>query len=261
MRRTLSLLTPLVLLFVSLLCVGIWVSLTFTTWKAHTLLAQQEQQVYDLVLKDLTSKLQRELDRNPDLQQSNRAQSILNHHFSQLAPIKRISVFDTQGTVLLDTNPVFVGTVVSEHWLTNSTNQNQRVWQDDSPGFRAVDATLRNRIGVPVAYLVVLTEALAERDTAFKLIFSIAWKTVWYVLLVVAAALGLAVWMRRRLTHQIQPVLQVLSHLAHPGERTIADPTLTPQPTPVAAFTTPVSACLQRIQAGQQQLQQAVDMP
>ncbi len=249
------------LLLTGLLLTGVLMIVFLSAWKMRSILLEQESQIYQFILNDIILKAQEDLRVNIDLKKSDKTRQLIDSYFSQLEPVKRISIFDAQGTIIFDTNRNFVGTMVPKYWLQKSISEGQQLWSLDFQMLRGADAPIRNLSGEVVAYIVLLTEDIRAQGIGYKLVLSLSI----VCLAVLALVLGLCmllVWrIGLRIQTIVQPVISDLSELAYSPATIQAQQSDHAYAADALVFTQPVAAMLQGVCTAQHKLQQMVDAP
>ena len=251
------------LLLTGLILVGVIVVVFISSWKMRTILIEQEKEIYSVVLKDMVFKVQEEFNKNTDINKYNRAQQIIDNYFNQLAPIKRISIFNTEGSILLDTNRIFLGTTVPEYWFKKSVEEGDRLWRADFQMLRGIDAPILNSKGEVIAYIVLLSDDKRSHSFGFKFMMGLSVVSLFVLTIILGLCLLLVLVMGRKIQGVMQPVLNDLHTLAYmPESLSPHNPNATHlSSTDASAFTRPVAAFLHGVGTAQKNLQTMVDAP
>lgn len=251
------------LLLTGLLLVGVIMVVFLSAWKMRIILIEQEKEIYSVVLKDMVVKVQEEFNKNAEIDKNNRVNKIIDNYFNQLAPIKRISIFDKEGLILFDTNRIFVGSVVPEYWFKKTVEEGDRLWRADFQMLRGVDAPILNSKGEVIAYIVLLSQDMRSTSFGFKFMMGLSIVSLFVLTIVLGLCLLLVLVVARKTQGVMQPVLNDLHSLAYePESLTPIDPKAPHlSSADASAFTRPVTAFLQEVGTAQKNLQTMVDAP
>ena len=232
----------LALLLLGLLLLGVTLVVGGSAWKLRELLLAQEHQVYNMVSGDIVAKLESELKGNADLHTSKIAQSMIDRYFNQIAPIKRISIFDLQGRIIFDTNRSLIATTVSKNWLDKSLQQSARLWSADFQMLRAADTPIRSQTGQTVAVLVLMAEDVRTMGVGFQIARNFSISSVAVLLLACVLCILLGVWGAKKMTKILQPAADDLYCLAYTPMAIAEEPRL--YAADASDFTRPVAMLL-----------------
>lgn len=228
-------------------------------WKLRSVLLVQERQIYDLVLRDIVVKLEADLKNNTKLQDSKIAQKIIERHFNQIAPIKRICIFNPQGTVIFDTNRVFVGTDVPQEWVNKSLQDGDELWRAEFQMLRAADSSIKDSSGNAIAYILLLTEDVRLKGIGFKLIRYLSIYSIFVLLISLFFCVVLAVWAGKEFDSIIRPAVDDLTYLAYGSANHKLHKSYRPVAAETMAFTNPVADLLQDMGDAQDEMQRILN--
>jgi hypothetical protein len=190
--------------------------------------------------------------------QSQRAQYIIEKNVTQFAPVKRISIIDTRGLIVFDTNRTFLQTLVARAWYEKIAEDGDQLWRTDFQKLRAADAPIRNTAGEVVAYVVLLSVDARTRNTGFNLIMSIEVLSIVFLSLGLALSVLLAMGVGKQIQTITQPSIDDLSRLAygvHAAPEAYSD--ISPAED-IAPFSQPLLGALKSIETTQKNIHKMV---